>query len=193
MPPLRRDLDTHLPESPILVDGGDADFGRTSALIEAGEPHGAEGHTFAESLRDMTTIRCTPGRRIGGTEDRRRRRGCPEEVVVPLLLKPGHAVRRAADDRQLVRRLAKLQVVDGSERIDQSGIIWDVTVSTGVMRRVPAALRITGSPSGNITVVQLIPARPIRFGVRRFIRSGISIVAELGDRLTAPGNPSICS
>ena len=111
------------------------------------------------------------------------RQGQRGEVVQPVMVRPDAAVERARSGALLVPEIRRLRVVT-QHPDDSDGVVsWAVEVTHWPIGRSDAVLRVGPTPSGNLTVVEILPA-PIHWIRRRtFERSGIRIALELSRRL----------
>ena len=132
----------------------------------------------------LPTYRARPGLRPGGFDDRPNRRGGREDVVAPVPVQPGVASQVLHNGSVLRLPLPRVRVDVSSLEVDARGSSWKATVSCGYLsRRRRATLRAYPSPSSNLTVLQLIPARRRLFQTRAFVRAGVPAIATLSARL----------
>jgi hypothetical protein len=119
--------------------------------------------------------------------DRPRRTGHVEEVVVTLATPPA-AMRRAAVGERLHSTVAgRLEIDRNSRRIMAREVRWRARLRTGPLRHRWATLRFYTSPSTNVSVLSLVPARPHRVYTGAFIRAGLRALGEMTAQLDARG------
>lgn len=127
--------------------------------------------------------RAAPGPRPGGDGDRPQRRGLAGEIFTPVLVDPALAARVATDGTLFTPPVPGLTFSSPDPpHPGRQRLTWPVLVTTGLGRR-HAILRIGSSPSANLTVLELVPARRDRFRAPAFVRAGIMVTQELADRL----------
>lgn len=167
-------VDEHDEPLPVAPVGGDPDPSEALAQL---------GHWVADRLDAAGDLKAAPGPRLGPGQERTSRSGSTEEVCAPLLVRP-HIAMRALLEADVFGQGLRTIDVDGSS-LDSNGVScsWLASVRTGLFRSRDATLRIGPSPSGNITVLQLMPQHTRRFYTRSFVRAGITAVDEVGGRL----------
>lgn len=125
-----------------------------------------------------------------------RRAGHSEEICITLATRPSTARPAALRGEQFTRPIRRLQVDGSSQEVNPLEVSWRAVLRTGPLRRRDATLRFFASPSSNVSVLTLIPAKPHRVHTRAFIRAGLRAMNELKERLdrelpgrasTAPG------
>jgi len=124
-------------------------------------------------------------------------------VVAPVPVLPGRASRALHTGALFADPLPGLTVDVDSLEIGSHGSSWDATVTWGRLRRRTrrAILRAYPSPSANLTVLELVPARSTAIRTRSFIRAGVPAIATLCSRInraaatrpTMPTLPLSCS
>jgi hypothetical protein len=142
------------------------------------------GEAAAKKAHQAGNLKARPGPRIGGSADRSDREGGREDVVMPVPMKPYEAGSALATADFFARPLPHLVVDPVSLEVDHRGYTWRAEVRC---RRLapsrPATLRVYPSPSGNLTIVELVPTRPGRIPTSSFIRAGVEALTALGLRL----------
>ncbi len=103
-----------------------------------------------------------------------------------MFVDPIDAAERLAD-RSVLDGIGGLGLAPGAPAIDGPTITWVVTMRVGRWRRpVAAELCVHPSPSWVMTVIEIRPrARGGRFR-SGFVRAGLRVADELGERLVAP-------
>lgn len=140
----------------------------------------------AKKAHQAGRIKARPGPRIGGSADRSDREGGREDVVVPVPLKPHLAGAVLSMSEFFTRPLPRLAVDSTSLEADHRGYTWRADVRCWRFGRSrPATLRAYPSPSGNLTILELVPLRPGRIPTSSFIRAGVKAVSVLALRLLA--------
>ena len=117
--------------------------------------------------------------------DRPRRTGYVEEVVVTLATPPAAMRRAAIGDRLHSTPARRLEIDRESRRIMAREVRWRARLRTGPLRHRWATLRFYTSPSANVSVLSLVPARPHRVYTGAFIRAGLRALAEMTEQLDA--------
>jgi len=141
------------------------------------------GLWVANQIEAARDTRATPGQRLGPTPEMSRRSGTKEEIVTPLAIRPDAAIEAISRGQLFEPPLDNLTIVP--ETLEARGLScsWHVTVRTNTFRTRRATLRIGPSPSGNLTVLQLVPLRARRFRATAFVGVGVPVIASLGQRL----------
>lgn len=111
----------------------------------------------------------------------RTRSGAKHDIVRPLLVAPGAASRIALSGDVFALPVPHL-VID-VDHVDDRLLVWAVAVVGVHVRPVPATLHLLGSPSMVVTVLELVPARRLRWGHARFVRYGVEAIDELAHRI----------
>ncbi|MGI9605736.1 MAG: hypothetical protein ACR2P0_06310 [Acidimicrobiales bacterium] len=138
---------------------------------------------LAHQISSAAEVTATPGPRLGPTSDQApRRTGSREEVMAPLLLRPSFALARARRGDMFARPFGRVRVLPQSMASDGSWFSWTAIVRTRLVRR-KATLRIGPSPSGNVTVLQLVPQKPRRHRTRSFVAAGIPALEGIASQL----------
>ena len=109
------------------------------------------------------------------------RAGGGSDVVRSLLVAPGAASRIVLSGEVFALPVPHL-VVD-ADHVDGRCLVWAVTVVGDHARPVPATLHLLGSPSMVVTVLELVPARRLRWARARFVRYGVEAIDELALRI----------
>lgn len=142
------------------------------------------GEAAVKTAHRAGNVKARPGPRIGGTGDRADREGGREDVVMPVAMKPQLAGSVLAMADFFARPLPRLAVDPTSLEVDHRGYTWRAKVRC---RRFvpsrPATLRVYPSPSGNLTILELVPMRPGRIPTSSFVTAGVTAVTALGLRL----------
>lgn len=133
-----------------------------------------------ETVRDATA---TPGQRLGRAAERTHRSGTKEEIVTPLPIRPDAAIEAISRGQLFDPSLDNLTVAPETLETRGFSCSWRATVRTSTFRSRRATLRIGPSPSGNLTVLQLVPLRARRFRTTAFVETGVSVIESLGQRL----------
>ena len=174
----------HRPPPPTIRELGRAAVDAGRATVHAGRD-GVEARRAAlfeeRLLREVQ--RLGPEVRAGRELDRPRRAGFPEEIIVTLATRPSTARPAAVRGEQFTRPIRRLQVDAPSQRVKPREVSWRAVLRTGPLRKRRATLRFFASPSSNVSVLTLIPAKPHRVHTRAFIRAGLRAMNELKDRL----------
>jgi hypothetical protein len=112
--------------------------------------------------------------------------------VIVTLAAPPSVVRRAAVGDELHSVPVRLLTIDRASRsIRPREVRWRAQLRTGWIRRRAATLRFYTSPSTNVSVLSLVPARPHRVYTGAFIRAGLRALAEISEQLDdAPADQS---
>ena len=140
------------------------------------------GHT---AVRHLKTVKATPGHRLGTDPTVVVRTGRGEEISQPVLLS-ADAVLDRLDDPDLLADLPALDVDVDSVARRGAAVQWRTHLAVGRPSAPrPAMLQIRPTPAGNVSIIELVPERPRRFGTRTFVRVGVPAIAELGARLRA--------
>ncbi len=156
---------------------------RTPAPIES-DPADVRASAH-DAVRQLQAVRATPGHRLGGEPMTVMRAGVGEEISQPVLVDADVALERLADG-DLLAELPRLRVDLGSRRLRGSTATWTAHLDTGPPRgERSAVLRLRPTPSRTVTIIELVPVRPRRFGTGSFVRLGVVAVAELADSLRA--------
>lgn len=154
------------------------------------EPRPDIGTTLAAGIRQLSQTTAAPGHRAGGDSDRGTRQGCDEEVVTPVLVSPDLAASAMADRRFFRQTPTGLEVDADSLQVDRGGLCWQATLRTGHLCTRTAKLRLSSSPSRNITVLELIPEDRRLIRTKSFVRRGVPAIGELASRLSLLSSPS---
>ncbi len=142
------------------------------------------GEAAVKKAHQAGNVKARPGPRIGGTADRVDRDGGREDIVVPVPLKPHVAGPMLTTPDFFARPVPRLAVDPASLEVDHRGYTWRADVRCWRLARSrPATLRAYPSPSGNLTILELVPLRPGRIPTSSFIRAGVKAVNTLGMRL----------
>lgn len=150
--------------------------------IEPAQALSELSHWIAHQVEARGDIQATAGPRLGPPPERTRRTGTGEEVVSPMLLRPELVLSAVRNGGVFDRPLQRMCIHIDS--LDTAGLscTWFTTLATGMFRDRAATLRIGPSPSGNLTVLQLVPQRTRRFRTKAFVDAGIPAVDEVCDR-----------
>ncbi len=151
--------------------------------VESVESYVDIGHWLTHQIATAREGTATPGRRLGSTPEPPSRSGTKEEVVAPVALRPCAAINALTDGQLFEPPLDNLTIAP--ETLESRGFScsWRATVRTSTFRTRRATLRIGPSPSGNLTVLQLVPLRARRFRTSAFVEVGVSVIESLGQRL----------
>jgi hypothetical protein len=172
------------PDAPRLRDLGHAAVVAGRATVHAGR-EGFESRRAAlleeRVLREVQ--RLGPDARIGRELDRPRRAGFPEEISITLATGPSRARPAALRGEPFTRPVRRLRVDPTTQKVKDREVSWRAALRTGPLRWRSATLRFFASPSSNVSVLTLVPAKPHRVHTRAFIRSGLRAMNELQQRL----------
>ena len=137
---------------------------------------------IAEWHRQYVTS-APPARAVGF--ERRSRSGHAEEIQLTLRSRPAVAQQVSGELRDLDATARRLRVdVDTLRRNDRE-LSWDVVLRAPIWRRRRATLKLFASPSSNVSVLTLVPAKPRRVARRRFLRTGIRALEDVCRRIDA--------
>lgn len=119
------------------------------------------------------------------------RRVFGDNVQVTVLADARDATAIVLDEELIDRHVTGLRTVPESMRTHKAELSWTVMLRTAPWRDREATLRISPSPSFNVTVIRLTPRHarrsPSRAFVRRGLRAATTLVEELERRLDQPG------
>lgn len=159
--------------------------------IEPSQALGDLSHWLAHQVESAGEIHATAGPRLGPPPERTRRTGSSEEVIAPMHLRPQAAVKAVRRGGAFDRPLRHMRLHRDSFATNGVSLTWLTTLRTGLFRRRAATLRIGPSPSGNLTVLQLVPQKPRRYRTGAFVQAGLPAVDEICDRLAHANQSSI--
>lgn len=142
------------------------------------------GHWLTDRIDAVGEVKASSGPRLGPARERTQRSGSVEEVCAPLLLRPYFAISTLRRRDVFGDPLGTIDVESDSLETSGMSCSWFVTLRTGPLRSRRATLRITPSPSGNITVLQLMPQESRRFYTRSFVKAGVPALDEVGQRIS---------
>ncbi len=145
-------------------------------------------HTALDRVKDRGPA---PGFRPGGFADRPARQGRPGEVFTSLLVRPAAAVGVVSAGGLFDPPLRGVTVHEPVGDARGEELDWAVVVRTGLFARSRATLRLRPTPSANLTILELVPHRLIRWRVSAFERVGVAAVAELAARLRRRSEPEL--
>ncbi len=120
------------------------------------------------------------------------REGTKSEIIRPVLLDPWQAWEVARSGRLFAQPIPRLSVDQGPKPSLATYPVWTASLRTGWVKHRAAQLQVSASPSFNVTVLELVPARPRRTGNRSFLRVGLPVIEELARRLEAASTPNCC-
>ncbi|HSJ92208.1 MAG TPA: hypothetical protein VK917_09060 [Ilumatobacter sp.] len=98
-----------------------------------------------------------------------------------MLVPPGTASRIVLAGDVFAVPLPHLRLEN--DRFDARYLVWAVAIVGERERPVPATLHLLASPSMIVTVLELVPARRLRWGRERFLRYGIEAIDALAHRI----------
>lgn len=154
-------------------------------LVDAVPVDGEISDTGGGPAHDPDTHRgfhARPGHRPGATPGvTSSRSGGGSDIVRPLLVAPGAASRILLAGEVFEVPLPHLRIED--DRVDARLLLWAVAIVGERHRPVPATLHLLGSPSMVVTVLELVPARRLRWGRERFLSYGVEAMDELAHRI----------
>jgi hypothetical protein len=144
-------------------------------------------HAAQDAVRHLQAVKATPGHRLGNEFAAITRAGASEEVIHPVLIDADRAVARLCAGDALAS-LPDLWIDLDSRQVDGSSVTWDARLDTGAPRGERAAfLRLRPTPARTVTIIELIPVRPRRFGLGSFVRRGVVAVSHLEAVLRSAG------
>jgi hypothetical protein len=149
----------------------------TEALRDVGE-------WLSHQIERARETEAAPGPRFGQAADQAQRTGSSEDVVVAVPLRWSAAAAQARRGEVFDPPLRHLRIEIGSLEIHGDSCSWQATVRTGLYRKRTATLRIDPSPSGILTILQLVPASVCRFRTQSFVRAGVPALREFSERLS---------
>lgn len=133
-------------------------------------PHGHRSYHARPGHRPGTTPGTTSARAGGGSD-----------IVRPLLVAPATASRIVLSGEVFVLPVPHLRI--DTDHADARFLVWTATIVGDQLRPIPATLHLLGSPSMVVSVLELVPARRLRWGRERFVRYGVEAVDELAHRI----------
>lgn len=112
------------------------------------------------------------------------RLGNAEEILITLPTNPFEAMAaaRAISGNEGLAR--SLQIAAGSERVGEFEVGWSGSLRAPVRRR-PVSVRLYASPSLNVTVMTIVPAKARKISSRWFVRNGLRAAREFGEQIVA--------
>ena len=113
------------------------------------------------------------------------REGTKSDIIRPVLLDPWQAWEVAGSGELFAEPIPRLSIDRGPTPAQSTYPVWTASLRTGWVKHRSAQLQVSASPSFNVTVLELIPARPRRTGNRSFLRVGLPVIEELARRLEA--------
>ena len=144
--------------------------------------HPDDQHRDRQDRVGYRSFHARPGHRPGATPGAAGiRAGGDSDIVRPLLVPPRAASRIVLSGEVFARPVPHL-VID-VDHVDMHFLVWAAMVVGDHVRPVPATLHLLGSPSMVVTVLELVPARRLRWGGARFVRYGVEAVDELAHRI----------
>ncbi|MDJ0769707.1 MAG: hypothetical protein QNJ12_12970 [Ilumatobacter sp.] len=154
-----------------LLRGGNAAL--TVGFEHARDFHAKAGHRPGAAAPPLSGV--ASGRRGGGTD-----------IVRPVLISPVLASELATSGRLFDEPLADLTIdhdrdADGERKY----LVWNAAVRVGRRAQRDATLHLLASPSMLVTILELVPARTIRWRPGRFVRDGVRAMEGLAARLQA--------
>jgi hypothetical protein len=167
----------------------------TTAIVHVGgdEPDPARGDdagTTAELLRRtgaaMLDIHARPGHRPGRPiVIASARRGGDTDIVRSVLIHPAIACRVATSGRLFRDPIDGFDVNEADDADDDRRfLVWHAALSGSHVSRIPVSLHVLASPSLVVTVLEIIPQRPLRWKRDGFVRDGIDVIDRVAARLT---------
>jgi hypothetical protein len=176
-------------ERPVAVACWIGDDGEPVAPPQPTETDAAEalsdiGHWLAHRIDVARDVKAAPGPRLGPEVDQTRRTGSAEEVVAPVLIRPQVAVTAVRRGEVADDHVGGMRIQHDSIQTNGTSCTWQATLRTGLFRERKATLRISPSPSGNVTVLQLVPRSPRRIRTRSFVEAGVPAIQELSEQLS---------
>ena len=114
------------------------------------------------------------------------RKGAGDDIIHAVRADPVVSITGMLGGGPLDPPIRGLQVALATKVTDHRGVTWTASVRPSFSpRRRRARLRVSPSPSTNVTFIELIPDRPRRRRSAGFIRAGVRITEALGNRLIA--------
>ncbi len=162
----------------------------------ADDPHAAPRHTLAdvrrawhaalesEAAHDPFARNRLGPRPVQGT-GRPSRSGFLDEIVVTASASPERAVTTAVLPVLFSPPVSRLLVDESSITSRRYELAWDARLALWPWQHRPVRLRLYASPSLNVTVLALSPAKARPAARRRFLRVGNRVMNELRDRVDA--------
>jgi hypothetical protein len=137
---------------------------------------------IAEWHRQYVTA-APPARAVGF--ERRSRSGHAEEIQLTLRSRPSLAQPTASEMLDLDSTARRLRVDASTLRRNDRELSWDAVLLAPIWRRRRATLKLFASPSSNVSVLTLVPAKPHRVARRHFLRTGIRALEDVCRRIDA--------
>ena len=157
-------------DSLLLAPGDDA----PSAIAEFVRRTGGDYHA-RPGYRPGVRIATTSGRRSGDAD-----------VVRPVLVDPRRACAAAIDGTLFAQPIAGLDLTSHERRTDECELlVWDARLTGDHVRAVPVTINLLASPSMVVTIIELVPQRPVRWNRNGFLVDGVATVERLAARLVA--------
>jgi len=123
------------------------------------------------------------GRKPQGVLQQERGRGDGHEVVQTCRVRPRLLESVVLGGELFSPPFERLEALDSPLRAGRADYVWTVRLRTGLVFTRVGTLHMSSTPSENLTVIELTPARRSRLGARRFVFRGISCVQEVARRV----------
>jgi hypothetical protein len=167
----------------------------TTTMVDLGgdepdAPHVDDAGTTGELLRRagaaMLDIHARPGHRPGRPiVIASARRGGDTDIVRSVLIHPAIACRVATSGRLFRDPIDGFDVNEADDADDDRRfLVWHAALSGSHVSRIPVSLHVLASPSLVVTVLEIIPQRPLRWKRDGFVRDGIDVIDRVAARLT---------
>lgn len=141
------------------------------------------GSWLAHQIDAAREVKATSGPRLGDGGARTTRTGSREEVVAPVMIRPQIVMTALRQGQVFEDDAGGIHILHDSIETNGMSCTWMATLRTGRFRERKATLRIGPSPSGNVTVLQLVPQSPRRIRTRSFVEAGVPAIKELCEQL----------
>jgi hypothetical protein len=176
-------------ETPVAVACWIGDDGEPIRPPQPSESDATEalsdiGHWLAHQIDVAREVTAASGPRLGPDVDQTIRTGSSEEVVAPALIRPHVAMTALRRGEVFDDQVSGMRIQRDSLETNGASCTWRATLRTGLFRERKATLRVGPSPSGNMTVLQLVPRSPRRFRTRSFVEAGVPAIQELSEQLS---------
>jgi len=123
------------------------------------------------------------GRKPQGVLQQERGRGDGHEVVQTCRVRPRMLESVVLGGELFSAPFERLEALDSPLRAGRADYVWTVRVRTGRIFTRAGTLHMSSTPSENLTVIELTPARRSRLGKRLFVFRGIGCVQEVARRV----------
>jgi hypothetical protein len=121
----------------------------------------------------------TPPVPIGATSARA---GGDTDIVRPVLISPVLACDLALSGRLFAQPIPHLSIARRDDESEQRFLVWEGQLDSAGRRRA-VSLHLLASPSMIVTLLELVPSRPLRHHRERFVADGVTAVEVIARRL----------